>query len=268
MRGAVVERRPARGGPWRPLRFVALELVAYLLPLVVFIGLWAWVSTTMIEAIVLPTPWAVAGGFVALVTAPWFPQHVVATATETVLGFTAGAAMAIGLATLLYHLPRARRALYPYILLFQLTPSIVLAPIFIIWFGFGLTSKVVVSLSTAFFVMLVATLSGYDTAGGNGVALLQSLRASRWQIFRMLILPTALPSIFAGLKTATTLALIGALVAEFITAQVGLGTLLTQFGSGLRQDYLYATVLVIAALGNINYLLVSLIQRRVVWWRF
>ena len=171
------------------------------------------------------------------------------------------------MAAVLHHLPLARRVLYPYVITFQLTPSIVLAPIFIIFFGLGLESKVVVSLTTSFFVVLITSLTGFESVDENARALMRSLSAGRWQVFRMLTFPTALPYVFTGLRTATALALIGALVGEFITAQVGLGMLLTQFTFNLRQDYVFATVIVVVLLGMVLFGAVELLARRVVWWR-
>jgi NitT/TauT family transport system permease protein len=247
---------------WRQF---ALALVVF----IVLVALWEWVSRTgLLPSIILPPASKVAAGLVTLATAPWFPPHVQATAIETLLGFATGAVASISLASILYHLKLVRRVVYPYIILFQLTPAIVLAPVYMIWFGFGLESKVMVSATTAFFVILLATMAGLDAVEENAVSLLRSLGASRRQIFTMLVFPNALPYVFSGLRTATSLALIGALVAEFITSQVGLGTLLTQFGFGLQQDMVFATVLVVAGLGVVSYALVELLQRRIVWWRY
>ena len=237
-----------------------------------FVGLLvAWqviVEARLISRILLPSPATVADAFVSIVTAPWFPQHLIATAIETSVGFVAGSSGAIALAALLHHLPLVRRVLYPYVLTFQLTPSIVLAPIFIIFFGLGLESKVVVSLTTSFFVVLITSMTGFDSVDEDAQALMRSLSAGRLQIFRMLTFPAALPYVFTGLKTATALALIGALVGEFITAQVGLGMLLTQFTFNLRQDYVFATVIVVVLLGLVLFGAVELLARRLVWWRF
>lgn len=244
------------------------ELV--LSPLVLAAVLAAWESASqarLVSHIILPPASDVARGLLVLLTAEWFPQHVWATTVETILGFTIGSFLAFTMAVILHHLPLLRRILYPYIITFQLTPSIVLAPIFIIWFGFGIESKVVVSLTTAFFVVLISTLTGLDSVEENAVLLMRSMCASRRQVFFMLTLPTALPYVFAGLKAAITLALIGAIVGEFITARAGLGVLLTQFGFAMKQEMVFATVIVIAVVGMMTFGLVELLQRRIVWWR-
>ncbi len=236
--------------------------------LVVLLVAWeAFARTGIVSQILLPPASAVGSAIVALVSAPWFPPHLWATMVETVVGFVLGSSMAVVLAAVLHHLPLGRRVLYPYILTFQLTPSIVLAPIFIIIFGLGLESKIVVSLTTAFFVVLITSLAGFDAADANALRLMRSLSAGRLRTFRMLVFPAALPYIVAGLKTGTALALIGALVGEFITAQAGLGMLLTQFTFNLRQDMVFATVFVVVLLGIVLYGSVELVGRRVLWWR-
>jgi NitT/TauT family transport system permease protein len=251
------------------IRDVAPSVLLTLAGFLVFVSLWELVAQLgFFPRLILPAASDVLQGLHTLAVASWFPAHVQATALEMFLGFSLGAMLAVTSASVLYELPRFRRAVYPYIIFFQLTPAIVLAPVFIIWFGFGLESKVVVSIATSFFVILIATLAGFDSVDESAGDLMRSLKASRWQIYSMLTFRAALPSIFAGLRTATTLALIGALVAEFITAQVGLGTLLTQFSFGLQQNLVFATVVVIAALGIVFYAIIELIQRKVVWWRY
>lgn len=116
--------------------------------------------------------------------------------------------------------------------------DVALAPVFVIWLGFGIESKVLIAVTTAFFVVLVNTMAGLQAPRRNSILLMQSLVASRRQMFTMLTLPAALPYIFAGLKTGATLALIGALVGEFMTAQAGLGRLLTQFNFSIRRSSL------------------------------
>ena len=144
----------------------------------------------------------------------------------------------------------------------QVMPMVVLAAVVVIWFGFGIESKVVVAITTAFFVVLVNSLAGFDAVHRNSLLLMHSLGASKRQTFFMLTLLASLPYVFAGLKTASTLALIGALVGEFVTARAGLGRLLTQFSFSLKQDLAFATVLVVGALGLVMYGVVAPLQRR------
>ena len=243
------------------------EIVLSPLVLVATLALWAWVSENgIVSRIILPPPGRVFDGVLMLFAASWFPQHLFTTGLEMVLGFLIAAFLAIAIGVTLNQIPLARRVAYPYIVIFQVTPMIALAPVFVIWLGFGLESKIVIAVTTAFFVVLVNTMAGLEAVRRNSLLLMRSLVASRRQIFLMLTLPSALPYIFAGLKTAATMALIGALVGEFVTAQAGLGRLLTQFSFSIRQDLVFATVFIVAALGVVMYGIVSLLQRWIVWW--
>jgi NitT/TauT family transport system permease protein len=184
-----------------------------------------------------------------------------------VAGFAIAAVSAVGIAILLDQIRLLRQVAYPYMVVLQVMPSVVLAPLFIVWFGFGISSKIVIAVSTAFFVILVNTLSGLSSVPENSRLLMRSLCASRRQMLFKLSLPTALPYIFAAFKTASTLALIGALVGEFVTARSGLGRLLTQFSFALRQDLMFATVFVVGALGVALYGIVAFLEKKLVWWR-
>jgi NitT/TauT family transport system permease protein len=217
--------------------------------------------------VLLPSPWKVARALRLLLTAEWFPANLWTTVAETLAGFGIAAASAVAIAVLLDQIRLLRQVAYPYMVVMQVTPSIVLAPLFIVWFGFGISSKIVIAVSTAFFVVLVNTLSGLASVPENSRLLMRSMCASRLQTLFKLSLPTAMPFIFAALKTASTLALIGALVGEFVTARSGLGRLLTQFSFALRQDMMFATVIVVAALGVILYGLVAFLEKKLIWWR-
>jgi NitT/TauT family transport system permease protein len=217
--------------------------------------------------VLLPSPWAVWRAMRLLLTADWFPQHLWATVAETLAGFAIAAVTAVIIAIVLDQVRLIRQVAYPYMVVLQVMPSVVLAPLFIVWFGFGISSKIVIAVSTAFFVILVNTLSGLSSVPENSRLLMRSMCASRSQMLFKLSLPTALPYVFAALKTASTLALIGALVGEFVTARAGLGRLLTQFSFALRQDMMFATVLVVGALGVALYGVVALAEKKIVWWR-
>src|SRR5256886_8532065 len=164
-------------------------------------------------------------GLLILFTADWFPQHVWMTTAETLIGFFIGGIAAIALGILMVNVRIFKEIIYPYVVAFQVMPKVVLAPIFITWFGFGIESKIVMAIAISFFPVVINTVVGLESVEENASLLMRSLVASRSQVFWKLAWPTALPSIFAGLKTSLTLGLIGALVAEFVTAKDGLGTL-------------------------------------------
>lgn len=261
---------PARPLPARGRRLLRERPEIVLSPLALVVVLYLWDQVTrngLVSPVLLPSPGSVWRALRVLLTADWFPENLWTTVAETLAGFGIAAVAAVAIAILLDQIRLLRQVAYPYMVVLQVMPSVVLAPLFIVWFGFGISSKIVIAVSTAFFVILVNTLSGLSSVPENSRLLMRSLCASRRQTLVKLTLPTALPYIFAALKTASTLALIGALVGEFVTARAGLGQLLTQFSFALRQDMMFATVLVVGALGVILYGIVAFLEKKLVWWR-
>ncbi len=235
---------------------------------VAFLTAWTVASNArLISPIVLPAPAAIGAEILDVVRAPWFPGDVIATATETLVGYALAIAVGISLGVVLTTFARLRRVVYPYIVVFQVIPSVAIAPMLIIWLGPGMPSKIGLAFTISFFVVLVNTIEGLDRVPANSRRLMESMTASRLQTFRMLSLPAALPYIFAGLRTAATLALVGALVGEFITSSVGMGRRLVEFSFAIKADSVWALLVLIGALGMLLYGLVAAIDRRVVWWR-
>ena len=238
------------------------------LSFVLLLVLWELVGRAgLVAPIVLPPPSRVWDGLVILFTASWFPQHVWFTAAETLIGFAIGGVAAILLGIVMVNVPLFKEVVYPYVVAFQVMPKVVLAPIFITWFGFGIESKIVMAIAISFFPVVINTVVGLESVEEDASLLMRSLVASRRQIFWKLAWPTALPSIFAGLKTSLTLALIGALVAEFVTAKEGLGTLITTFSFELKVYLVFAVIIVVSVLGLAMYGIMEYLDRKVVFWR-
>jgi len=230
--------------------------------------LWEFVSRAeLVAPIILPPPTRVWDGLVILFTAPWFPQHVWLTTAETLIGFAIGGVGAIVLGIAMVNMPLFKEVIYPYVVAFQVMPKVVLAPIFITWFGLGIESKIVMAIAISFFPVVINTVVGLESVEENAMLLMRSLVASRRQIFWKLAWPTALPSIFAGLKTSLTLALIGALVAEFVTSKDGLGTLIITFSFELKIYLVFAVIVVVSVLGLALYGIMEYLDRKVVFWR-
>jgi NitT/TauT family transport system permease protein len=243
-------------------------LVLSPLSFVLLLLLWEAISRAgLVAQIVLPPPSRVWDGLVILFTAPWFPQHVWLTTAETLIGFLIGGVAAIFLGIVMVNVRLFKEVVYPYVVAFQVMPKVVLAPIFITWFGFGMESKIVMAIAISFFPVVINTVVGLESVEENAALLMRSLVASRRQVFCKLAWPTALPSIFAGLKTSLTLALIGALVAEFVTAKEGLGTLITTFSFELKVYLVFAVIIVVSVLGLVLYGLMEYLDRKVVFWR-
>jgi NitT/TauT family transport system permease protein len=238
------------------------------LSLVLILIVWEFVARAgLVSPLVLPAPSRVWDGLVILFTAEWFPQHVWMTTAETLLGFLIGGVTAIALGIVMVNIRLFKEVIYPYVVAFQVMPKVVLAPIFITWFGFGMESKVVMAIAISFFPVVINTVVGLESVPDDELLLMRSLVASRSQVFWKLAWPTALPSIFAGLKTSLTLALIGALVAEFVTAKEGLGTLITTFSFELKVYLVFAVIVVVSVLGLVLYGIMELLERRIVFWR-
>jgi NitT/TauT family transport system permease protein len=194
-------------------------------------------------------------------------SHALVTLSEVLSGLLIGLTAALVLGYGLAKSPLLERILSPYIVASQAVPIVALAPLLVIWFGFGGLSKSLVCALTVFFPALVTTIVGIRSADPDLISLMRSLQSSRWQTFSMLEVPAALPVLFAGLKVAVTLAVIGAVVGEFVGADRGLGFLVNLARGILDTPMLFVAlfVLVIIALGL--YTAVTLLEWIVLRWR-
>jgi NitT/TauT family transport system permease protein len=236
--------------------------------IVAILAVWeAVVALEWVNPIILPAPSAIAVSLGQLVTEPFFWEAAEATMTETLVGFAIGIFAAWVLGTALGMSDLARRALYPIVVAFQITPRIAFAPIFLTWFGFGLESKIVMAATICFFPLLLNVLVGMETVDRDAKTLMRSFGAGRWQEYRELTLPASLPLIFAGIKNAVTLALIGAIVAEFVGASVGMGVLSKTFSFQLDVATSFAVIVALMFFGLVLYGIVELIDKKLVYWR-
>jgi NitT/TauT family transport system permease protein len=229
----------------------------------------AWEGIVWLFAIplfILPAPSAI---FFALwngITSGLYLDHVWITLAETLLGFALGSALAFAFGISVALSRRVEYFLYPFIVMFQAMPKVALAPLIIIWFGLGLTSKVVSASLVAFFPLMVNTIVGLRSADDDRINLMRSLAATRGQIFWMLQLPNAMPYIFAGLEIAMIFALIGAIVAEFVGAQSGLGMLMQSMNFTMDVAGQFSVLLILSVVGLLLNSAVSEIRRRVLFW--
>ena len=266
--------RLARGsrriGP-PPARSLGDRMRTVIAPLVlgvVVVGGWQILSNgRLIDPVLFPSPVRIAVAFGKLVTASYFGDNYTTTLTEIGAGFAIGVSIGFVLGAILALSPIVRTILYPYMIMFQAIPKIILAPLFVVWFGFGIESKIVMAATICFFPILVNTLVGLAVVDEKPLQLMRSLRASQVQIARRLRLPNALPSIFAGLKTSLIYAMTGAIVAEFSGALKGIGVLVDTFNSQLQVDYEIAVILTVMILGVLGYIVVEYLDRRIVFWR-
>jgi NitT/TauT family transport system permease protein len=159
----------------------------------------------------------------------------------------------------------AERIFYPLIIASQTIPKIAIAPLFLIWLGTGIEPKVAITAIVCFFPTVVNTVQGLRSVDPNALDLLRLVAASRWQVFSKLQFPSALPYFFAGLKISIALAVIGAVIGEWVGASQGLGYLVMYGSQTLRTDLMFAALVFIALLGMALYLVVVLIERLVSW---
>jgi len=219
-----------------------------------------------VDAFVLPPPSAIAESLWTQLTDDLFWGHFWVTAQETLAGFAIGVVVALTLGTMISQVPILEKTLMPYIVAFQTVPKVALAPLFVVWFGFGLTSKIVMAAVISFFPILINVIEGLRSADADRVQMLTVFGASRSQIFRMVRLPTALPFIFAGLDIGIVFAILGAVVGEFIGAQEGLGYLLLQTNYNFDIAGMFAVLVVLSLMGMLAHLLIRFAQRKVAFW--
>ena len=238
-----------------------------LLSLVVVLAVWeAFVRFSRMPAYVLPAPSAIFSALYHGVSSLVYLRHLWVTLFETLLGFLAGSGLGLVLGTGVALSRRAEYFLYPYIVMFQALPKVALAPLMVVWFGLGLSSKVVTAGVIAFFPLMVNTIVGLRSADEDRINLMRSLDAGEWQIFRMLRLPGALPFIMAGLEVALIFALIGAIVAEFFGSPSGLGMLLQTLNYNGDVAGMFSVLLILSLLGLLLNQVIIFVRRRVLFW--
>lgn len=252
----------ARG--WRGLiRQLPLQLGAF--AAVIFIW-WLAADREWVSPRILPAPGEVVSAFWQLVTTGILIDNLGVTVYEVIAGFILGSlgGFLIAVGAALYG--PFRQVVTPYMVALQVTPRVAIAPLLFIWLGFGALPKIVLAATICFFPVFINTLTGLTIIDEDERELFRSLRASKRQEFFRLQLPSAMPVTFAGLKTAISLALIGAIVGEFVSAEEGLGLLIQRFSFQLNTPAAYAVLFTLTLLGLLLYGLMELLDRYVVFW--
>jgi NitT/TauT family transport system permease protein len=234
------------------LRSISLPLV---LALVVLLAWELGVRISGVPEVILPAPSAIAA--VIIEQHAILLKHALPTTLESAGGFIIACVLGIGFAILITYSRIAREALYPNLVFFQLLSKVALAPLFVIWMGIGPQSRLAFSVFICFFPIVFATTAGFASVDRNIVRLCRSLAASEWQIFRSVRFPSALPFMFSGMKIAITLAIIGVIIGEFITAQQGLGYLIISATARADTSIALAAMVVLCIAGLLLYGLVA-----------
>jgi NitT/TauT family transport system permease protein len=201
---------------------------------------------------------------------PWekasFWYHAGVTVWEALLGFAIGSALGALLGLVLSHWPILGKSWYPYIVGFQSLPKVALAPLMVVWFGFGIEGKVFITAIITFFPVLVNMMAGYQAVEPERIELARSCNASELHLLTKIIIPSCLPFLFAGLGVASVLSILGAVVGEFVGASAGLGMLLMQYNQAMEIAPMFAVIVLLAVIGFLMNHAVSLIERRYCFW--
>jgi NitT/TauT family transport system permease protein len=224
---------------------------------------WEFLARAMqLSALVLPPPSMVLAALWQGLRSGYLWPHIGQTVLELVLGLTAGCALGLASGVLLGESAALRRLLMPYVVTSQVVPKLALAPLFIVWFGFGMTSTVVITALICFFPLMENTMTGIAQVDARRLELFRMLGATRWQTLRRLKIPAGLPGILAGFRVAVVLALVGAVVGEFIGGSRGLGALIIASQGMMDTPLMFAVLVLITLLGLGLYQLAISLEKR------
>ncbi|WP_454192959.1 ABC transporter permease [Paenibacillus sp. Marseille-Q7038] len=240
---------------WPPLTAVILFLAVWQIAVPLF----------HIEKWILPSPADITKE--AIAQAASLTEHTWATAQLTLLGFLIGTSVGLLTAMLLHLVPFLKSALYPLLILSQNIPTIALAPLLMIWFGFGLLPKIIVITLVCFFPVAVSTMDGLTQTDRGMMNYMRMAGASKAQIFRKLEVPHALPSVFSGVKIAATYSVMGAVIAEWIGTDRGIGYYMMLQKSAYRTDRVFVAMAIIVLLSLVLFAIIALLEKILVRWR-
>lgn len=260
-----------------PSRFVLLmrtrpeRVLAPVLLVIIILGWEYSVKWLEVPSYILPPPSHIVvalwrGLDEGLLSRGGYWLHAGVTLWEVLLGFFIGSSVGLLLGTIISQFRIVEATLRIYIVAIQSLPKIALAPIIVLWFGFGLTSKVVIICLLTFFPLLVTSMAGFKAVDVERLELMRSLGANSWQVFWKVRLPSALPYIFAGLDMAAVFAVVGAVVGEFVGAQRGLGTLILSMNSQMDTAGTFSVFIILALVGIILHKSLRIVEKRLLFW--
>jgi NitT/TauT family transport system permease protein len=211
-----------------------------------------------IPRVILPAPSEIAGELWRLL--PTLLEEAVPTTLDAITAFCVASVLGIGLAIAITYSPLIRDTLFPNLVLFQIIPKVALAPLFVVWLGITSESRVAFSTFTCFFPMVISSVVGFTSVDASTLRLCKSLTASDWQSFFLVRFPFALPAIFSGMKIAMTMAVIGVIIGEFISAKAGLGFYILYASSRMQTAGIFAALFVLCGIGALLYGAVALAE--------
>lgn len=226
-----------------------------------------WEYTVKLRSIpdwILPGPAQIVRTLVD--NAPVIAKHAQSTLIECLAGFALAIVFSFIVAFLMDEISLFRKAVYPLIVASQTIPIVSVAPLFIIWFGYGMLPKIIVVVLVCFFPIAISLLSGLASVDNDYLELFRSMQASRLKIFRMVKLPLSMPSFFAGLRISAAYSVMGAVIGEWLGAKQGLGTFMTLAQRSFQIDRVFAAILAVTVMSAALFALVSFIERLVIPW--
>jgi ABC-type nitrate/sulfonate/bicarbonate transport system permease component len=217
-----------------------------------------------VESWILPAPTAIIRELIK--TRSLLLDHSLRTLYESIFGLTVSTAAGILVGTIIFNFRILERTLYPLMVISQTVPIVVLVPLLVIWFGFGLLPKLLIVILACFFPIAVNTVDGLNTADPDKVNLLRAMGATRWQIFIKLRIPTALPMIFSGLRISATYSVMAAVVAEWMGSDLGLGVFIVRSSNSYLTARVFAGIFLVSLFSIILFQSVSLLERILIPW--
>jgi NitT/TauT family transport system permease protein len=239
---------------WRPAALLAGLFVAW----------WVVTAAGLIEPYLVPSPADTIGAITA--KPEYFWDNTVTTAYETFLGFVIAVAIGVFAAVFMVSSATVEKTLYPLLLFAQVVPKIAIAPLFVVWLGFGFTPKIVIAVLMAFFPVVISMVTGLKSIDPEMLQLSATMGAKPAQTFWKIRFPASLPHLFTGLKVAATMAVTGAVVGEFVGADQGLGFVILQANGNLDTPVLFAGLLIMVLLGVLLFVLVEWLEALVMPW--
>jgi NitT/TauT family transport system permease protein len=247
------------------MALIAVRKLMPLLGIVTFLLAWQiFVVVYNMPSYLLPSPRAIGNTFYNQL--PILLKNGWVTVYEMLAGYAMAVCVAVPLAIAITSSKRFNEFVMPTMLFFQIVPKVAIAPLFLVWFGVGVTPKILVAFLISFFPIVIDAAVGLRSMSPEMGDLARSMGASRWQVFAQFRLPTSLPYLFSGLKVAATLAIAGTVVGEFVGADKGLGYLLLVTNSNMETPLMFATILALTIIGLVFYYLVELLESFLIPW--
>ena len=243
----------------------AKEIWIPITAILIFILTWQLICVLgWVPGFMLPSPVDVGKAFVT--DFPLLMHHAGITLLEAFIGLVMGVFLGFLCAALMDTFPVVKSALYPILVLTQTIPPVAIAPLLILWFSYGIWPKVILVVLVAFFPMAVGLLEGFQSVDSDLIKLMKSMKATRWQIFWKVKVPSALGNFFSGLKIAVSYSVVGAVIAEWLGGFIGLGVYMTRVKKSLSYDKMFAVILLVSVISLILMALVKLIQYKTMPW--